>query len=127
MGRREDTKEGATPSCCMPVRPVSDGLSETPQAGVKAGASSAEGMIRLPGGTFLMGTDDGQGFREDGEGPVREVMLDPFHISPYATTNWRESTAELFKLWWCRPLDAAPAPLVACFGTLLDRFYPPPA
>jgi formylglycine-generating enzyme len=87
MGRREDTKEGATPSCCMPVRPVSEGLSETPQAGVKAGASSAEGMIRLPGGAFLMGTDDGQGFREDGEGPVREVTLDPFHISPYATTN----------------------------------------
>lgn len=46
-------------------------------------------------------------------------------VSPYATTNWRESTAELFKLWWCRPLDAAPAPLVACFGAQLDRFYPP--
>jgi sulfatase modifying factor 1 len=46
-----------------------------------------EGMIRLPGGTFLMGTDDGQGFREDGEGPVREVTLDPFLISPHATTN----------------------------------------
>ena len=44
-------------------------------------------MIRLPGGTFLMGTDDGQGFREDGEGPVRKITLDPFFISPYATTN----------------------------------------
>jgi hypothetical protein len=48
-------------------------------------------------------------------------------VSPYATTNWRESTAELFKLWWCRPVDRPPAPLVACFGALLDRFYPPPA
>jgi hypothetical protein len=47
-------------------------------------------------------------------------------VSPYATTSWRESTAELFKLWWCRPLDAPPAPLVACFGALLDRYYPPP-
>jgi hypothetical protein len=47
-------------------------------------------------------------------------------VSPYATTNWRESTAELFKLWWCRPPDAPPAPLVACFGALLERFYPPP-
>ncbi|HVD34848.1 MAG TPA: SUMF1/EgtB/PvdO family nonheme iron enzyme, partial [Rubrobacter sp.] len=44
-------------------------------------------MIRLPGGTFLMGTDDGQGFREDGEGPVRKITLDPYLISPYATTN----------------------------------------
>ncbi len=48
-------------------------------------------------------------------------------VSPYATTNWRESTAELFKLWWCRPDDAPPAPLVAAFGALLERFYPPPA
>ena len=49
--------------------------------------ASVEGMIRLPGGAFLMGTDDGEGFREDGEGPVRKVTLDPFLISPYATTN----------------------------------------
>jgi hypothetical protein len=48
-------------------------------------------------------------------------------VSRYATTNWRESTAELFKLWWCRPVDRPPAPLVAAFGALLDRFYPPPA
>jgi hypothetical protein len=48
-------------------------------------------------------------------------------VSPYATASWRESTAELFKLWWCRPVDRPPAPLVACFGALLDRFYPPPA
>jgi sulfatase modifying factor 1 len=87
MGRREDTKGGATPSCCAPVRPASEGLPETPRAGVQKEDASVEGMIRLPGGTFLMGTDDGQGFREDGEGPVREVTLDPFLISPHATTN----------------------------------------
>jgi hypothetical protein len=46
-------------------------------------------------------------------------------VSVYATTNWRESTAELFKLWWCRPPDGPPAPLVATFGRLLERFYPP--
>jgi hypothetical protein len=48
-------------------------------------------------------------------------------VSPYATTNMREATAEMFKLWWCAPPQPAPAPLVACFGALLDRFYPPPA
>jgi formylglycine-generating enzyme len=49
-------------------------------------------MIHLPGGTFLMGTDDGQGFPQDGEGPVRRLGLDPFYISPYATTNAEFST-----------------------------------
>jgi formylglycine-generating enzyme required for sulfatase activity len=49
-------------------------------------------MIRLPGGTFLMGTDDGEGFVRDGEGPVRRITLDPFYISPYATTNAEFST-----------------------------------
>jgi sulfatase modifying factor 1 len=88
MGKRKDTtKEGATPLCCAPVRPASEGPSETPQTRAKAEDASVEGMIRLPGGTFLMGTDDGQGFPEDGEGPVRKISLDPFYISPYATTN----------------------------------------
>src|ERR671933_1578366 len=92
MGTRRDTEDGATPSCCAPVRPASEGLSKTPQIGVRTESTSVEGMIRLPGGTFLMGTDDGQAFREDGEGPVRKVTLDPFFISPYATTNAEFST-----------------------------------
>ena len=46
-------------------------------------------------------------------------------VSPYATTNMREATAELFKLWWCASPQSPPAPLVAWFGALLDRFYPP--
>jgi formylglycine-generating enzyme len=87
MGMRKYTKEGTTPSCCAPVRPASEGLPETPQTRVQAEDTSVEGMIRLPGGTFLMGTDDGQGFPEDGEGPVRKITLDPYLISPYATTN----------------------------------------
>jgi formylglycine-generating enzyme required for sulfatase activity len=44
-------------------------------------------MISLPGGTFLMGTEDSVGFPQDGEGPVREVTLSPFFIDPYPTTN----------------------------------------
>jgi len=44
-------------------------------------------MVRLPGGRFLMGTDDGEGFPEDGEGPVRPVTLSPFRIEPCAVTN----------------------------------------
>jgi formylglycine-generating enzyme required for sulfatase activity len=44
-------------------------------------------MISLPGGTFLMGTDYSQAFEKDGEGPVREVMLDPFLIDRDPVTN----------------------------------------
>ncbi|WP_249435998.1 formylglycine-generating enzyme family protein [Paenibacillus sp. Marseille-Q4541] len=44
-------------------------------------------MIELQGGSFMMGTNDAEGFPKDGEGPVRQVHVDPFHISPYAVTN----------------------------------------
>ena len=46
-------------------------------------------------------------------------------VSLYATTNMREATAEMFKLWWCSSPEAPPAPLVARFGALIDRYYPP--
>ncbi len=46
-------------------------------------------------------------------------------VSVYATTNQREATAEMFKLWWCSRPEAPPTPLVACFGALVDRYYPP--
>jgi hypothetical protein len=45
-------------------------------------------------------------------------------VSVYATTNMREATAEMFKLWWCSRPEAPPSPLVACFGALVDRYYP---
>ena len=45
-------------------------------------------------------------------------------VSPYATTNAREATAELFKAWWCRTGDVTP--VVAEFGALLDEYFVPP-
>jgi len=44
-------------------------------------------MVLLPGGTFLMGTDDAEGFPADGEGPIREVTLKPFWIDRCAVTT----------------------------------------
>ncbi len=44
-------------------------------------------MLSLPGGTFLMGTDDVAGFPGDGEAPVRSVEIAPLHIAPHAVTN----------------------------------------
>ena len=44
-------------------------------------------MIELPGGEFLMGSDDPDARTEDGEGPVREVTLDGFRIGRTTVTN----------------------------------------
>jgi formylglycine-generating enzyme required for sulfatase activity len=44
-------------------------------------------MIKLDGGPFLMGTNSDEGFPADGEGPVREVALDPFYIDAAPATN----------------------------------------
>jgi formylglycine-generating enzyme required for sulfatase activity len=46
-------------------------------------------LISLAGGLFLMGTDDADGYPEDGEGPVREVRLRPFRIDRCAISNAR--------------------------------------
>ena len=46
-------------------------------------------MVALPGGSFLMGTDDLIGYPADGEGPARQVHVDPFAIDAYAVTNAR--------------------------------------
>lgn len=77
--------------CCVPERGPSK--SGGPRlARISGGAANAPSstlvadMIALEGGPFLMGTTDLR-FPGDGEGPVREVTLDPFSISKYAVTN----------------------------------------
>lgn len=46
-----------------------------------------DSMVKIPGGEFLMGTDYPRGFPLDGEGPVREVGVNPFYIDATAVTN----------------------------------------
>ena len=48
---------------------------------------AAAGMVELDGGAFQMGTEDPDGFPQDGEGPVRTVVLEPFAIDACAVTN----------------------------------------
>jgi formylglycine-generating enzyme required for sulfatase activity len=82
-------------SCCTPDRTVAVAESafatqEEDVASALEGAGCAltrPGMAYVPGGTFLMGTDDREGFPEDGEGPVREVEVRPFWIDKRAVTN----------------------------------------
>jgi formylglycine-generating enzyme required for sulfatase activity len=44
-------------------------------------------MVYVPGGEFLMGTEDGEGFPDDGEGPIRAVRVKPFLIDRTTVTN----------------------------------------
>lgn len=53
---------------------------------------SVENMIRLDGGSFLMGSESPHSFQADGEGPVRKVTLNAFYIDRFPVTN--ESFAE---------------------------------
>ncbi|MGY0235750.1 formylglycine-generating enzyme family protein [Longispora urticae] len=43
-------------------------------------------LVSLPGGRFLMGTDDAEGAPDDGEGPVRAVTVGPFAIAATTVT-----------------------------------------
>ncbi len=44
-------------------------------------------MIRLPGGTFLMGSEAPDAFTADREGPVRRVVVEPFALDRAPVTN----------------------------------------
>jgi formylglycine-generating enzyme required for sulfatase activity len=44
-------------------------------------------MCPIPGGEFLMGSADADGWPADGEGPVRAVTLQPFLIGASCVTN----------------------------------------
>jgi formylglycine-generating enzyme required for sulfatase activity len=46
-------------------------------------------MATIDGASFLMGTDEADGFPADGEGPVREVELRSFLIDRCSVSNGR--------------------------------------
>ncbi len=76
--------------CCVPSKARAQTLAQSRMASQTrqhARANSLDNMVRLDGGRFLMGTEDREGFPADGEGPIREVTLDPFHIDRYPVTN----------------------------------------
>ena len=43
--------------------------------------------VELEGGSFKMGNPRGDGYPQDGEGPVHEVTLTSFAIAPTTVTN----------------------------------------
>ena len=80
----------APQSCCSPTRedqlPIAP-AGRPPSASTEPsnGAIDAN-LVHLPGTGFRMGTDNHR-FPADGEGPIREVNVDAFAISPTLVTN----------------------------------------
>ena len=85
--------EGGASPCCSASRGTRPGVGgDDPAAPTLAAAQprstvpSHDGMKLLPGGSFLMGSDD-ETFPADAEGPVREAVVEPFWIDAHAVTN----------------------------------------
>lgn len=85
-------------SCCTPERHESPAQGcrtgiqpvqgmPVPEATRHACCGTTDGMIKLDGGRFLMGTEDDDAWAEDGEGPIREVTVSPFWIDATTVTN----------------------------------------
>ncbi len=83
-----------THPCCVPSIERAALLQVAASVFDRVTQGSTEGMIKLDGGPFLMGTNSAEGFTADGEGPVREITLDPFYIDAAPVTNaqFREFT-----------------------------------
>src|SRR5262249_24774580 len=74
--------------CCVPSRFRAELLAAWKSADRKrAPSGSTDGMVKLDGGRFLMGSEDADSLGSDGEGPVRQFTMDPFYIDAAPVTN----------------------------------------
>jgi len=86
-------KVTSTPPCCAPsavhigptIHSIGNAQLNAPAGGAPRDTKRA--IVALSGGDFLMGTDYEGGFPQDGEGPVRRVVLSPFEIDVFPVTN----------------------------------------
>lgn len=76
-----------TNKCCTASRSSEGKVQDTDHIQERGGSTDSSDMVKLSGGSFLMGTDSDEGFPEDGEGPVRKVNVDPFYIDKTTVTN----------------------------------------
>ena len=81
--------------CCVPSKKRLSHLQRTQSiaaARQRNSTGSTDGMLKLDGGRFLMGTDSPEQFPADGEGPVREVTVDGFWMDerPVSNEQFRE-------------------------------------
>ena len=70
--------------CCTPAR---DSTSEGADLGTAArGPATVADAVEISGGKTRVGTDAPQ-IPDDGEGPARTVVVQPFRIAPTAVSN----------------------------------------
>lgn len=79
-------------SCCSgPARPEPSTVAGgTAVPGIRASAGEPGRLVSgvsLPGGTFSMGDAFGEGYPQDGEGPVHDVAISPFQMDATTVTN----------------------------------------
>ncbi|WP_255122868.1 formylglycine-generating enzyme family protein [Rhodococcus sp. 14-2470-1b] len=67
--------------CCAPDRNESSRRRDLPGRGADPGT-----LVDVPGGTFLMGSEDPLAYPADLEGPVRRVQVASFSIAPTTVT-----------------------------------------
>eukprot|EP01116_Phalansterium_solitarium_P011422 TRINITY_DN27095_c0_g1_i1.p1 TRINITY_DN27095_c0_g1~~TRINITY_DN27095_c0_g1_i1.p1 ORF type:complete len:380 (-),score=66.87 TRINITY_DN27095_c0_g1_i1:83-1222(-) len=74
------------PASCIGTSVSAESQTQTESA--LADTTIPTGMVLIPGGSFLMGSDDAEHiFPSDGESPVRQVYVDPFYIDQTEVTN----------------------------------------
>lgn len=71
--------------CCTASRPVS--AIPVVESVFENTSFSTSGMVKIVAGSFLMGTDDFEGFAADAEGPIREVILPDYYMDIATVTN----------------------------------------
>lgn len=82
-------------SCCGTSSSRPSFAEHRPTAGsgstVRDGSDAVAGVrhddVQLPGGPFIMGDHFDEGYPEDGEAPVHEVVLSPFRADTTTVTN----------------------------------------
>ncbi len=76
--------------CCASARRDHvGGETANAAANIVRGEDREARFVLINGGPFLMGSNDPAAHPMDGEGPVRVVRLDPFHIDALAVSNRR--------------------------------------
>jgi len=116
------------PPCCAPRRTTGAEPSAaaappgTRAEPVRRATDDDSGLVRLAGGTFLMGSEDPGAYAEDGEGPVREVTLSPFRLDRHAVTNARFAE---FVAATGHVTDAERVGTAFVFGGFLPDDFPP--
>ena len=74
-------------ACCSPSSDRMPAIAPVAAAASTVSQATLAEMISLPGGEFLMGTDNSEGFPQDGEGPIRAVTLEAFRMDRTPVTN----------------------------------------